>query len=105
MSKSSHKSSFLSCVVADILLVFLFQHLKGDVENILIFCPGQAFCMPRVDTCRSPAETAMCGFIYLLIAYSPAWKDVNNLRSGNNQCNAEEVDVSEKRLRNSIWSD
>lgn len=49
-TKSPHKSSFLSHVVADILLVFVFQHPKGDFENILIFCPGHAFCVPQVDT-------------------------------------------------------
>lgn len=38
----------------------------------------------------------MHGFIYLLIAYSPAWNGVNSLRSGNNQCSAEEINVSEK---------
>lgn len=45
--KSSPKSSLLRCVVAETLLVVLFQHLEGGIMNILIFCPGQAFLCPR----------------------------------------------------------
>lgn len=110
--KSSPKSSFLSCVVADTLLVFLFQHLESDIENILIFCPGQVFFMPQVDTIQDVAKhdlhLSSCNsyeWICLLTAYPPAWKGVNSFRSDKSQCSPEHVDVSEKRIRNGVWSD
>lgn len=46
-------------------------NLEGDIENILIFCPGQAFFKALVDTTQEvamhvfiyPPATAMNGFV------------------------------------------
>ena len=65
------KPSFLSCVISDTLLVFLFQYLERDIENILIFCQYKLFFMALVDIAQDvavhvfsfPAATAMNGFV------------------------------------------
>lgn len=68
--KSSPKPSLLSYVVAGTLLIVLFQQLEGDIENILIFCPGQAFFEALVGTTQ---DVAMHVFIHLSSCNSYEW--------------------------------